>query len=238
MPSSIVTVTSPSRATETARLCVRTSTPAARRAASTSADANGSSRTITRGEPSSTTTFVPSEDHACASSTPTTPTQDDEAIAAAAWRSSPRGCPTGPPPARPGIGGGAGPVPVAMTTAVRASNESSPTRIRFSPSKLAWPRTSTTPRSSSQGSCDESSSWWMTSSRLASTAAASTPSTRKPGTRRDSASSSPGPQQRLRGHAGVVGALAADQMLFDDRDLEAGCAEPTGGDLARRAGAR
>ena len=72
-PSSIVTVTSPSRATETARQFVRTSTPASRSAASTSAEANGSSRTITRGAPSSRTTFVPSDVHACASSTPTTP---------------------------------------------------------------------------------------------------------------------------------------------------------------------
>ena len=41
-------------------------------------------------------------------------------------------------------------------------------------------------------------------------------------------------QQRLRRHAGVVGALAADQVLLDDRDLQAAVGEPPGADLARR----
>ena len=45
------------------------------------------------------------------------------------------------------------------------------------------------------------------------------------------------PQQRLGRHAGVVGALAADEVLLDDRDLEAYLAKPSGGDLARRPGA-
>ena len=44
-------------------------------------------------------------------------------------------------------------------------------------------------------------------------------------------------QQRLRGHARVEGALAADEVLLDERDLEPGLAEPPGGDLAGRAGA-
>ena len=45
------------------------------------------------------------------------------------------------------------------------------------------------------------------------------------------------PEQRLRRHAGVVGALAADEVLLDDRDREPALAEPSGGDLAGRAGA-
>ena len=56
-PSSIVTVTSPSRATDAARHLVRTSTPASRSPAATSSDAKGSSRTITRGAPSSRITL-------------------------------------------------------------------------------------------------------------------------------------------------------------------------------------
>ena len=42
-------------------------------------------------------------------------------------------------------------------------------------------------------------------------------------------------QQRLRGHAGVVGAFAADQVRLDDRDAHAAVGEAAGADLARRA---
>ena len=44
-----------------------------------------------------------------------------------------------------------------------------------------------------------------------------------------------GAEQCLRGHAGVVGALAADQVLLDDRDAHAAVGEPPGADLARGA---
>ena len=44
-----------------------------------------------------------------------------------------------------------------------------------------------------------------------------------------------GAQQRLRGHARVVRALAADQVLLDQRHLEAAFRQPPGADLARRA---
>ena len=47
-----------------------------------------------------------------------------------------------------------------------------------------------------------------------------------------------GPQQRLRGHAGVVGALAADQVLLDDRDREPAVGEPARANLARGPGAK
>jgi hypothetical protein len=45
------------------------------------------------------------------------------------------------------------------------------------------------------------------------------------------------PQQRLRRHAGVVGALTADQLLLDDRHPQARFAQPPGGHLAGRASA-
>ena len=63
------------------------------------------------------------------------------------------------------------------------------------------------------------------------------PSARTPGTRPHLAQQLGRSQQRLRRHARVVGALAADEVLLDDRDLEPGLAEPSGRDLARRPGA-
>ena len=42
-------------------------------------------------------------------------------------------------------------------------------------------------------------------------------------------------QQRLRGHARVVGALAADQVVLDDGDLQPALGDSTGADLARGA---
>ncbi len=47
-----------------------------------------------------------------------------------------------------------------------------------------------------------------------------------------------GPQQRLRRHAGVEGALAPHEALLDDRDLASSLlGQPAGDDLARRPGA-
>ena len=62
-------------------------------------------------------------------------------------------------------------------------------------------------------------------------------STGTPGSRRASASSVGGPQQRLRGHAGVVGAFAADQVLLDDRDAQPAVGQPARADLAGGPGA-
>ena len=102
------------------------------------------------------------------------------------------------------------------------------------------PRTSVTSRSSSQGSCTESSSKWITSSRrrkhglrveLPVDGLAGTGHPLRLGQRLVRA------QQRLRGHAAVVRALAPDQMRLHDRHVQAGLAEPPGGDLARRTGA-
>ncbi len=42
-------------------------------------------------------------------------------------------------------------------------------------------------------------------------------------------------QQRLRRHAGPVGALAPDQLALDESDFQAGSAELSRGNLARRA---
>ena len=73
-PSSIVTVTSPSRATDdgAARPCA----PRRRASRSAAATSLGGERLLAhdqRGAPSSRITLVPSDAHACASSTPTTP---------------------------------------------------------------------------------------------------------------------------------------------------------------------
>ena len=46
-----------------------------------------------------------------------------------------------------------------------------------------------------------------------------------------------GPEQRLRGHAGVVRALPADELVLDDRGLEPAVGRPAGAHLAGRAGA-
>ena len=46
-----------------------------------------------------------------------------------------------------------------------------------------------------------------------------------------------GAEQRLRRHAGVVGALAADEMVLDDRHSQPVLAEAAGAHLARGTGA-
>ena len=80
----------------------------------------------------------------------------------------------------------------------------------------------------------------MISSRRASTAAtSSSPVTASaaPGIRLTSASASYGPQQRLRRHARPERALAADQPVLDDRDLQPVLREPPRRHLAGRPGA-
>ena len=103
---------------------------------------------------------------------------------------------------RPSIGGIAALLPVATTIALVAVRTSSPTTTRRSPSRRPAPRKSSMPRSSSQGSWPESSRSWITSSRLASVASGSRlPVTAcfTPGTRRASASSSPGRSRAFEG---------------------------------------
>ena len=102
------------------------------------------------------------------------------------------------------------------------------------------PRKRSMPRSSSQGSWPESSRSWITSSRRSRIACgSSSPSPRRhAGDPPRLAQHVGGAQQRLRGHAGVVGAFAADQVPLDDRDLHAAVGEAAGADLARGPGAR
>ena len=78
----------------------------------------------------------------------------------------------------------------------------------------------------------------MTSSRRSSAAGTSRPSTAcaAPGTRRASASTWPGRSSALDGHAAVEGALAADEVLLDDDDLEAGVGQAARAHLPGRAG--
>ena len=137
-----------------------------------------------------------------------------------------RGLPRGPVTAssRPSTGGSVAALPVASTTARPASSTSSPTRTRRSPSRTPLPRTSSMPRFSSHGSCSASSKWWTTSSRRRSAATrVERPRHRlrgarhTPRLRRDLRRT----QQRLRGHARPVRALAAHELAFHDRHLAA-----------------
>ena len=98
------------------------------------------------------------------------------------------------------------------------------------------PRNSSIPRSSSQGSWPESSRSWITSSRRSSAAS----DVELAGHRLGGARHPPHlgehlgrAQQRLRRHARVVRALAADQVRLDDRHLQAAVGEPPRADLAR-----
>ena len=116
----------------------------------------------------------------------------------------------------------------------RATSTSSPTRTRRSPSSAPRPRTSVDAALSSHGSCAASSRSWITSSRRAAPrrrrvpVAASQPRD-APRPREQLAR----PQQRLRRHARVVRALAADERLLDDRDGSPP-SEPAGRHLAGR----
>ena len=155
-------------------------------------------------------------------------------------RWSPRGWSTARP--RRGRRSAASPasVPVAITTALRGDELARrPPTTRRSPSRRPSPRNSSMPCSSSHGSWPESSRFVITSSRRASTAARVQLAAHRLGRARDPPDLGERlrrAQQRLRGHAGVVGALAADQVALDDRHLEPAVGEPPGADLARRAG--
>ena len=166
------------------------------------------------------TTRVPSDAQACASSTPTTPPPRTTRLSGAASRSSPRGSPRAPPrEARRSAGRGAaagrddnGPAghSTSSPTATRRSPSSAPCRGRARPALLE------------PGELGGVVQLGITSSRRAS--AAATSSCRSPpgapGTRRPRPAARRA-QQRLGRHAGVVRALAADEMLLDDRDVEA-----------------
>ncbi len=131
-----------------------------------------------------------------------------------------------------------GPLPVATITAF-ARDE----RVLADAARAARRRTgrplarASTPRSSSHGS-------WLESSQVVDHLVAP----REHGGDVEPVSPYPGhaprlgeqlarTEQRLRGHARVEGALAADEVLLDERDREPALAEPARGDLAGRAGA-
>ena len=103
--------------------------------------------------------------------------------------------------------------------------------LAATPSSRPRPRTISTPRCSSHGTCPESSRCAITSSRRVSTAVqVQIPDrhTRHPSCLVGQLDRS---QQRLRRHAGVVRALASDQPVLDDRDGQPALAEPARADL-------
>ena len=141
----------------------------------------------------------------------------------------------------PSIGGTAAPLPVATTTALRATSVSSPTStpaLAVEPRAAAHERRS--PWSSSHGSMsgvvevvddlvaplEHRAHVEVAGHGLAHAGDA-------PHLGQQLARA----QQRLRRHARVERALAADQLLLDERHLEARVAEPPGADLAGGAAA-
>ena len=137
---------------------------------------------------------------------------------------------------RPSIGGISGAVPVATTTALRATSVSSPTRTRRSPSSRPAPRTTVTPRLSSHGHLvrvvevvDDlvAARQHRPDVEVAGHGLAHARDAAHLGEQLARA------QQRLRGHARVERALAADQVRLDDRHLQPRLAEPPGAHLAR-----
>jgi hypothetical protein len=109
--------------------------------------------------------------------------------------------------ARPGMGGMAAPVPVAMTTARRAERRrTDPSRAATSttrsPARRPAPRTRSMPRSSSQGSWPESYQLlviWSRRSRAAATSMGPVTASAAPGTRLTAAITSPGRRRALDG---------------------------------------
>ena len=225
-PPSSSTSTPPSlAATRSARAPVRTSTPCLpRSAAATCSPAKGSSRASIRSPPSTRVTFVPSVDQAWASSDADRPAAEHDHALGDPLRG-------GRVAVVPGVDGVEAldrrhrrAAPVQTTTTRLATSVRSPTTTRRSPSSRPSPRKSSIPRSSSQGSCPESSRSWITSSRRARTASGSSVAghrLRHAGHAARLVEQLARAQQRLRGHAGVVGALAADQVRLDDRHARA-----------------
>ena len=236
-PSSIVTVTSPSRATETARQFVRTSTPASRSAASTSAEANGSSRTITRGAPSSRTNCRPERrprlrqfdaDDAA--------TEDHERL-------------------RGRLGGGRLTVPPWFRLdQARDRRHDRPTPGRDDDG-LRCDQHVLADRDAPLAVELRVAAHKLDTALLQPRHVAGVvqvvdhlvaprehgrhvePVGVNAGNALRLGKQITGAEQRLRGHARVEGALAADEVLLDERDREPALTEPPGSDLAGRAGA-
>ena len=174
--------------------------------------------------PRPVSTLEPRLLHACAISTPTTPpprisSRSGTALGRGrlAVRPRPR---LGEPLDRRHRGGGAG----GDDDRAAGAHVSAPTVSARSPSKVAAPADQLDPAAPSHGSWLESSRSWITSSRRRSTiSGSSSPADQLARARHplDLGQQLARAQQRLRRHAGVVGALAADQLLLDQGDLEA-----------------
>ena len=232
----------PSRLTDVAFWPRRTSTPRSRSDSATCSLANGSSRAISAVGRLDQRDLRP---EACARPAPSprrprrrrgSPAAPGTALAVVISRLV-----HGSASRSPSIGGISAPVPVATTTAFAATSASSPAThppLAVEPAVLAEQLDARGSRAT--GAATESSRSWITSSRRASAASTSS----SPVT----ASAAPGhaphlgqqlarAQQRLGGHARVVGALAADQLRLDDRDRQPAVRQPPGRHLAGRAGA-
>ena len=204
--------------------------PRPRTPARTSSPANGSSRASRRGAPSTmVTSSLPRRRYACASSTPTAPpprTRRRRGTRMRLRRLAVR--PTPSRPRAPGSAAAAAPVPVARTTACRASSAGSRRSVLHvdarSPASRPWPRTSVAPISSSQRS-------WPSSLQLRSHVVAlreaalgvdaAVDRLGAPGTRGRGGEHVAGAEERLPRDAAPVRALAADELLLDERDGEA-----------------
>ena len=133
---------------------------------------------------------------------------------------------------RPGTGGTTGSAPFARTiwSAVWRTPSTSTTP---GPASRPVPRSRPMPLSASQRSCP-ASEWSETmKSRQARAASTSTSARRRCLAR--AVDRLAGPQQRLGGNAGPVGALAADQLTLDDRDAQAALGQRARAVLAGRA---
>ena len=126
-------------------------------------------------------------------------------------------------------------LPVATTTArrARARRRRPHTPLAVEPPVAAHERDAALGRAT--GAASESSRSWITSSRRASTAGDVERRRRDAGHPPRLGGQLDGPQQRLRRHARIEGALAADEPLLDDRHLQTRLAEAPGDHLAGRA---
>ena len=230
----------PSR-TRSASAPSRTSTPKrARSAAATSSPANGSSRESRRSPPSTSVTFVPSEAQAWASSLPTGPPPSTTMLAGTSWALVASRLFQVRTESRPSIGGIAAPEPVATTTARSARSSCSPTTISPLAGEAALAAEQLDPPFLQPGQLDRVVP--VVDHLVAAGEDRRGVEPVLAGDRDAGHAVGLGqhlgrPQQRLRRHAGVVGALAADQVALDDRHPPAGFGEAAGADLAGRSGA-
>ena len=188
----------------------RNTTPCASSDSTTARSANGSNRGVSSGvlRSSTVTSAVPSDFHACAISSPTTPPPMTMRLSGTLFADVISRLVHGSASASPSMGGMNASEPVASTTAFRASSSTLPlpsansTTTRFSPSSRPQPRRSVAPTESTHWACPSSLQWLANASRARSARAASTApvtASRAAGTRRAAASASPGRSSALLG---------------------------------------